>query len=45
MDKILYEWDKKGIKTVKDVEKNREEHAKKKEEVISMDDSYDWLNE
>lgn len=45
IDKILNNWEKKGIRTKEDVEKNREEHAKKKEEVISMDDSYDWLNE
>lgn len=45
IDKILNNWDKKGIRTKEDVEKNREERAKKKEEVISMDDDYDWLNE
>ena len=45
IDKILNNWEKKGIRTKEDVEKNREEHAKKKEEVISMDDNYDWLNE
>lgn len=45
IDKILNNWDKKGIRTKEDVEKNREEFAKKKEEVISMDEDYDWLNE
>lgn len=45
IDKILNNWDKKGIRTKEDVEKNREEFAKKKEEVISMEEDYDWLNE
>ena len=45
IDKILNNWEKKGIRTKEDVEKNREEHAKKKEEIISMDDTYDWLDE
>lgn len=45
IDKILFEWKKKGIQTKEDVEKNnREFNAKKKvtkEEVFE----YDWLNE
>lgn len=45
IDKILNNWEKKGIRTKEDVEKNREEFAKKKEEVIQFDDDYDWLNE
>lgn len=45
IDKILNNWDKKGIRTKEDVEKNREEYAKKKEEVISIEEDYDWLNE
>ena len=46
IDRILYEWHKKGIKTKEDVEKNRLEFKKKKEknkEVELFD--YDWLNE
>lgn len=45
IDKILNNWDKKGIRTKEDVERNREEFAKKKEEVIQTVDDYDWLNE
>lgn len=46
IDKILNNWSNKGIRTKEDVEKNREEYAKKKEEVIGLeDDGYDWLNE
>lgn len=45
IDKILNNWEKKGIRTKEDVEKNREEYSKKKEEIISMDDTYDWLDE
>lgn len=47
IDKILDNWNKKGIRTKEDVEKNREEYSKKKEEIISFneDDDYDWLNE
>ena len=45
IDKILNNWDKKGIRTKEDVERNREEFAKKKEEVIQTDEDYDWLNE
>ena len=47
MDKILYEWNKKGIKTKEDVEKNRREfrskESKKKEKVDVFD--YDWMDE
>ena len=42
IDKILYEWNKKGIKSVKDVEKKRK---KDDEEVVDEDYDYDWLNE
>lgn len=45
IDKILNNWDKKGIRTKEDVEKSREEYSKKKEEIISLDEDYDWLNE
>ena len=45
IDKILYEWGKNGIKTVKDVENNRKKrNAKKKDEVVDDDllDMVDW---
>ena len=40
IDKILYEWNKKGIKKVTDIEKKRERTASKVEVF-----DYDWLNE
>lgn len=42
IDKILYEWNKKGIKKESDISKNRKEKEESKKE-----DSfeYDWLNE
>lgn len=45
IDKILNNWDKKNIRTKEDVEKNREEYAKQKIEIIDMDEDIDWLNE
>ena len=45
IDKILYEWGKNGIKTVKDVENNmKKRNAKKKDEVVDDDllDMVDW---
>lgn len=42
MDKILYEWNKKGIKTKDDVEKDKKNFKKNKK--TEMFD-YDWLNE
>jgi len=45
MDKILYEWGKKGIKTKKDVE-NHINNRRKKEESKKVDVfDYDWLDE
>ena len=46
IDKILYEWGKKGIKTAKDVEKNRinfKEKQEKKEKLELFD--YDWFDD
>ena len=43
IDKILYEWGKLGIKTVKDVEKNRKKRTESKEQVQDIDmDIVDW---
>lgn len=42
IDKILYEWNKKGIKTVNDIVKNE---RKKEEEKPEECYEYDWLNE
>ncbi len=42
IDKILYEWNKKGIKTASDVAKKRQ---KKEENQESSYYEYDWLNE
>lgn len=46
IDKILYEWGKKGIKTAKDVEKNRTEFKEKQEkkEKLELFD-YDWFDD
>ena len=45
MDKILYEWTKKGIKTKEDVEKNQIKHReeKKQESKLELFD-YDWFD-
>ena len=46
IDKILYEWGKNGIKTAKDVEKNRvnfREKQEKKEKLELFD--YDWFDD
>ena len=45
IDKILYTWSKKGIKTVKEVEDNRR-NFKKKEENKKIDVfDYDWMDD
>lgn len=45
IDKILYEWGKKGIKTREDIVKNKKEYQKKKEiEKIEIFD-YDWMDD
>ena len=49
IDRILYEWDKNGIKTIKDVEERRKKHQKskeKEEKEIDMDIvDWDWFSE
>ena len=46
IDKILYEWNKAGIKTKEDVEKNRQRHIAKKEEEEPIDIvDFDWFEE
>ena len=42
IDKILYEWNKKGIKSVKDIDKKRKQ---KEDEIKEETYEYDWLNE
>ena len=43
IDKILYEWSKKGIKTAKDVENNRKKRAKSKDNKSDVDlELVDW---
>ncbi len=44
IDKILFEWNKKGIKKVEDVYKNREKFLKSKKEKIVVPD-YNWLED
>ena len=43
IDKILYEWQKKGIKTEEDIIKNKKNFVSKKENKETFD--YDWLND
>ena len=43
IDRIIFEWAKKGIKTKEDVERNRKEFKKSKENKELFD--YDWLND
>ena len=47
IDKILYEWAKKGIKTKEDVEKNRKEFREKEKEKPKKEDifEYNWLDD
>lgn len=45
IDKILFEWKKKGIQTKEDVEKNNHDFNAKKKEVKEEVFDYDWLNE
>ena len=44
IDKILYEWQRKGYKTMKDVEKNNFNRNNKKEESKELFD-YNWLED
>ena len=44
IDKILYEWNRKGIKTINDVDKNRTEHKEKKNEKLEVFE-YNWLED
>lgn len=43
IDRIIFEWHKKGIKTKEDIENNRKEFKKSKENKDLFD--YDWLND
>lgn len=44
IDRILFEWNKKGIDTLDKVEKNRANHVKKSSNNVEVPD-YDWLNQ
>jgi len=44
IDRILFEWDRKGINTLEKVEKNRKNHIKKKSNTNVEVPDYDWLN-
>ena len=44
IDKILFEWKKKGIKTKEDVENDRKKFNRKKSEKVEVFE-YDWLND
>ena len=44
IDKIIYEWNKRGYKTVQQIRNNKlKKDEKEKEEKVFFD--YDWLNE
>lgn len=43
IDKILFEWNKKGIKTIEQAKKNKEEFISHKENNVEVPD-FDWLN-
>ena len=46
IDKILYEWGKKGIKNAKDVEKNRINFREKQEKIEKLElFDYDWFDD
>ncbi len=46
IDKILYEWGKKGIKTARDVEKNRVDFKEKQEKKEKLElFEYDWFED
>ena len=44
IDRIIYEWNKKGLKTKEDVEKNKKEFKRAKPQNLELFD-YDWLND
>ena len=44
IDKILYEWDKKGLKTVDAIKKHQSNYRSEKQEKVSVFD-YNWLDE
>ncbi len=44
IDKILFEWNKKGIDTLDKIEKNKKDFKKENIEEVTVPD-YDWLNE
>ncbi len=45
IDKVLSAWDKKGIKTATDVEKNKQDFKKNRTVPTELEEEYDWLNE
>ena len=45
IDRIINEWNKKGIKTKEDVEKNKKEFKNKKDNKKQELFDYDWLND
>ena len=44
IDRIIYEWNKKGLKTKEDVEKNKKDFKRAKTQNLELFD-YDWLND
>ncbi len=44
IDRILFEWNKNGIKKVEQIQKNKEQYKKQKSEVVEIPD-FDWVND
>lgn len=44
IDRILFEWNKKGIKTIEQIRKDKEVFSKKKDSNIEIPD-FDWVND
>ena len=45
IDKILYEWNKLGIKNKEDVLKNKKKHNDKNEDKVDIDIDWNWFDE
>lgn len=44
VDRILFEWSKKGIKSINQIKKDKEEFSKRKESNVEIPD-FDWVND
>lgn len=44
VDKILFEWNKKGYKKIEQIKKDKEDFSKKKRTTVEIPD-FDWVND